>query len=109
MIMNGNAPTFISGVPNSAPSFATIRSQASAMPSEPARTWPFAAHRLVVARGLERADQLAQELGGEGVAGIRLVEGDRRDALVGDLVADRLVGQAASGLEVGSATPHFDG
>ena len=43
MIMNGNRPTLISGVPNPAPSLAMIRSQASAMPSEPARTWPFAA------------------------------------------------------------------
>ena len=46
MIMNGKAPTLISGVPNSAPSFATIRSQASAIPSAPASTWPLAAHRV---------------------------------------------------------------
>ncbi len=43
MIMNGNSPTLISGVPKPAPSLATIRSQASAMPSEPASTWPLAA------------------------------------------------------------------
>ena len=43
MIMNGNAPTLISGVPNVTPSFATIRSHASAIPSAPASTWPLAA------------------------------------------------------------------
>ena len=43
MIMNGNAPTLISGVPKVACSLAMIRSQASAMPSAPASTWPFAA------------------------------------------------------------------
>ena len=43
MIMNGNAPTLISGVPKRAPSRATIRSQASAIPSAPASTWPLAA------------------------------------------------------------------
>ena len=43
MIMNGNRPTLISGVPKPAPSLATIRSQASAIPSEPASTWPLAA------------------------------------------------------------------
>ena len=43
MIMNGNTPTLISGVPNRTPSRATIRSQASAMPSAPASTWPLAA------------------------------------------------------------------
>ena len=43
MIMNGNTPTLISGVPKVAVSLATIRSQASAMPSAPASTWPFAA------------------------------------------------------------------
>ena len=46
MIMNGKAPTLISGVPNSAPSFAITRSCASAMPSEPASTWPLAAQRV---------------------------------------------------------------
>ena len=43
MIMNGKTPTLISGVPNVAPSRATIRSQASARPSAPASTWPLAA------------------------------------------------------------------
>ena len=43
MIMNGNRPTLISGVPNRAPSLAMIRSHASAIPSAPASTWPFAA------------------------------------------------------------------
>ena len=43
MIMNGNRPTLISGVPKPAVSLAMIRSQASAIPSEPARTCPFAA------------------------------------------------------------------
>ena len=41
--MNGNAPTLISGVPNSASSFAITRSQASAIPRAPASTCPFAA------------------------------------------------------------------
>ena len=44
MIMKGNTPTLISGVPKRTPSRATIRSQASASPSAPASTWPFAAH-----------------------------------------------------------------
>ena len=43
MIMNGNRPRLISGVPNSAVSAATTRSQARAMPSAPASTCPFAA------------------------------------------------------------------
>src|ERR1035441_9217204 len=43
MIMNGNRPTLISGVPKRTPSLATIRSQASARPSAPARTCPLAA------------------------------------------------------------------
>ncbi len=42
-IMNPNRPTLISGVPNVACSLATTRSQASASPSAPARTWPRAA------------------------------------------------------------------
>src|SRR5256885_1857808 len=45
MIMNGNTPTLISGVPKRADSLATIRSHASASPSAPARTCPLAAHR----------------------------------------------------------------
>ncbi len=44
--MNGNAPTLISGVPNVASSEATIRSQASAIPSAPASTCPRAAHSV---------------------------------------------------------------
>ena len=43
MMMNGNTPTLISGVPNRTPSRATIRSQASARPSAPASTCPLAA------------------------------------------------------------------
>ena len=41
--MNGNRPTLISGVPKPAVSLAMIRSQASAIPSAPASTWPLAA------------------------------------------------------------------
>jgi len=43
MIMNGNRPTLISGVPNRAPSLAMIRSQAKANPRAPASTCPLAA------------------------------------------------------------------
>ncbi len=46
MIMNGNVPTLISGVPNVAPSPATIRSHASAIPRAPASTWPRAAQTV---------------------------------------------------------------
>jgi hypothetical protein len=46
MIMNGNSPTLISGVPKPAPSFAMIRSHASAIPSDPARQCPFAAQMV---------------------------------------------------------------
>ena len=46
MIMNGKTPTLISGVPNVAPSLATIRSQQSASPSAPASTCPFAAQMV---------------------------------------------------------------
>ncbi len=46
MIMKGKIPTLISGVPKPAVSLATIRSQARAMPSAPARTWPLAAQRV---------------------------------------------------------------
>ena len=134
MIMNGNRPTLISGVPKPALSLATIRSQASAIPSEPARTWPLAAtieglpsspsstedlrerpvpknlsavgasaaeaaevaagredllvrggehddaHGVVGLRRAQRLEQLAQQLIGERVARLRVVEGDRGDA-----------------------------
>ena len=43
MIMKGKSPTLISGVPKPAVSLAMIRSQAIAIPSEPASTWPEAA------------------------------------------------------------------
>ena len=46
MIMNGNTPTLISGVPKLAVSLATIRSQASATPSAPASTCPLAAQMV---------------------------------------------------------------
>ena len=46
MIMNGNTPTLISGVPKRTPSLAMIRSHASARPSAPASTCPFAAHSV---------------------------------------------------------------
>ena len=51
-----------------------------------------AAHRVVVARALERGEQVVEHLVGERVARLRLVERDRRDAGVGDLVAQRRVG-----------------
>ena len=44
---------------------------------------------LVVARRLERGDQLAEQLDRERVAGFGVVERDRRDVL-GDLVANLL-------------------
>src|SRR5947209_4524377 len=50
MIMNGNAPTLISGVPKLASSEATIRSHASAIPRAPARTWPRTTHRVGLPR-----------------------------------------------------------
>ncbi len=142
--MNGKSPTLISGVPKPAPSLATIRSQASAIPSEPASTWPLAAtidglpsspsalktsrnaavpdgtcersarrrakpprlraggedllvrggehddaHLVVVLRRSQRLEQLREQLVGERVAGLGVVERDRRDA-VRDLVADLL-------------------
>ena len=46
MIMNGNTPTLISGVPKRASSRATTRSHASASPSAPASTCPLAAHSV---------------------------------------------------------------
>ena len=46
MIMKGNTPTSISGVPKVALSLAMIRSHASATPSAPASTWPFAAQMV---------------------------------------------------------------
>ena len=144
MIMNGKRPTLISGVPKPAVSLATIRSQARAMPSEPARTWPDAAtieglpsspssmktsrkspvaevlvrgrrvggEAAQVAAGREdllvgggehhdagvvvlldrpqRVEQLAEQLIGERVPRLRVVQGDGRDA-VGDVELDLLV------------------
>ena len=57
-------------------------------------------HRTVgvVARGLERGDQLAQQLVGERVARVGLVERDRRHAGVGDVVAERVVGHGRRSL-----------
>ena len=142
--MNGNSPTLISGVPKPAPSLATIRSHASAIPSAPASTCPLAARidglpsspssvktcgksavprnlcavgasaekpprlapeentfscdevstttrtSLVGLRRPQRLEQLTQQLIGERVAGLGVVERDRRDVL-GDRVADLLV------------------
>ena len=151
MIMNGKTPTLISGVPKRTPSRAMIRSQASARPSAPASTWPFAAHSVglpsspisrnrrgkrasvskclwtsgtsaakparlppsektvscvevsttqrtavVVARRREGREQLVEQLVGERVARLGLVEGDRGDAGL-DRVAERLVGHAGAG------------
>ena len=144
MIMNGNRPTLISGVPKPALSLAMIRSQARAIPSAPASTWPLAATidglpsspssmntcgksavpRYLWAVGASAAkpprlppaentfsceeastttrtassafaarsasSSSAQQLVGERVARLRVVERDRRDVL-GDLVADLLV------------------
>ena len=44
----------------------------------------------------KRVDQLPEQLGRQRVAGVRLVERDRRDAAVRDVVEDRLVGQELS-------------
>ena len=51
-----------------------------------------AADGLVVARGLERGDQLVQHLVGQCVAGLGLVERDGGHAARGDLVAQGLEG-----------------
>src|SRR6185437_3099002 len=67
-----------------------------------------AAHVCVLFCALQSLNQLVQELGRQGVAGIRLVEGDGGDSRVRHVVKDRLVGQAFSS-EVGSSTPSFDG
>ena len=53
-----------------------------------------AAHRIVVARRLQRCDQIAEQLVGQRVAGVRLVERDRRDAGAGYVVAKGGVGHA---------------
>ena len=50
---------------------------------------------VVVARGLERRDQLVEQLVGQRVARLGLVERDRRDAGVGDVVAEGRVGHRA--------------
>src|SRR5215212_4167295 len=55
MIMYGNAPTLISGVPKVAPSLAITRSQERARPIPPASTWPLAAQRDgLPSRGISR-------------------------------------------------------
>ena len=55
MIMYGKAPTLISGVQKSAPSFAITRSQESASPARRPRTWPLAAHSDgLPSRGISR-------------------------------------------------------
>ena len=48
-----------------------------------------AAHGVVVARVRERGQQVVEQLVGERVARLGLVERDRRDAVVGDVVAGR--------------------
>jgi hypothetical protein len=54
------------------------------------------AHLVVVAGRLEGRDQVAEQLVGERVARVRLVERDRRD-VVADLVAEGVeVGQRSS-------------
>src|SRR5919109_778973 len=105
MIMNGNTPTLISGVPNVAESLATTRSQASASPSAPASTWPYAAHALVGARRLERVDHLVHQLVRERVAIVRGIECQPRYAVVADLVEDRVVGHAAISTTVPGRAP----
>jgi hypothetical protein len=54
-----------------------------------------AAHLVVVPRCLEGGDQVGEQLVGERVAGVRLVQADRRDVLV-DVVEQCLeLGQGA--------------
>ena len=53
-----------------------------------------AARGVVVAGGLVGVDQLAEQLVRQRVARVRLVQRDRRDAVVVDVEEDRLVGQA---------------
>jgi hypothetical protein len=54
-----------------------------------------AAHGGVVAGGREGRDQVVEDLVGEGVAGLGLVERDGRDARVGDVVAQGGVGHGS--------------
>ena len=51
-----------------------------------------AAHRGIVSGALQRVDQLAEQLVGQRVASVRLIERDRRNAGLRDGVADRGVG-----------------
>jgi hypothetical protein len=46
---------------------------------------------VIVARGHQRRQHVAEQRVGERIASLRLVEGDRRDTRVRDLVEDRLV------------------
>ena len=109
--MNGKTPTLISGVPNVAPSLATIRSHASASPSAPASTWPLAAQIVGLPsspisaeqpRELVRAEVLVHErdVGGEArevaAAGEHLlVRRGQHDAAHGVVVARALEGRDA--------------
>jgi hypothetical protein len=74
------------------------------------------AHSGTIAGGLERRDELVEQLVGEGVTSVRLVERDRRDAGVGDLLAKRGVGHERQAYDVravaalsrvGSSTVYF--
>jgi hypothetical protein len=51
-----------------------------------------AAHARIVPGGLQCRREIGQQLVGQRIAGLWLVERDRGDAAVGDLVAERFVG-----------------
>ena len=91
MIMNGNTPTLISGVPKVALSLATIRSHASARPSAPASTWPFAAQSVGLPELHDRLEQPREALRAEVLVHERHVGGELVEAAAGreDLLVRR--------------------
>src|SRR6185295_14946816 len=89
MIMKGNTPTLISGVPKAAVSLATIRSQASASPCAPARTWPLAA-QIVGLPSCPISLQSREALGAEVLMHERHVRGEPLEVAPG--AEDLLVG-----------------
>ena len=83
MIMNGNTPTLISGVPKVALSFATIRSHASARPSAPASTCPFAAQIVGLPSVHDRPEQAREALRAEVLVHERHVGGELVEVAAG--------------------------
>ena len=102
MIMNGNTPTLISGVPKVAVSLATIRSQASAMPERARQHVPVRRADGGLAELHDQREEPREALGAEVLVHERHVGGELLEVAAGaeDLLVRRAEHDAAHALVV---------